>query len=125
MPHLLDLSSGETYTDPIQRDIFKGVTGNLDTIVAKVNKLSNPLKSFTPQPKRHIKLAPSQLFPFIGNSTVKRIITGVTPSVTAYDPFADVENSKIQNLLHFQLVTEYVTFLYLFMSTSSVYYRYV
>ncbi|VVB10786.1 unnamed protein product [Arabis nemorensis] len=101
VPHLLDLSSGKTYTDPLQHDILKGVTENLDAIVAKVTKLTN----LTPLPKRQTKLAPSQLFPFVGNSTVKRIIAGVTPSVTAYDPFAEVDNNKIQKLLHFQLDT--------------------
>ncbi|KAG2245328.1 hypothetical protein Bca52824_092813 [Brassica carinata] len=92
VPHLLDNASGdETWSDPVQRE--------------KLNKPTSPTPSSPPQ-KRQTKLASSQLFPFVGNSTVKRIITGVTPSVSAYDPFADVDADKMRNLLHFLLDDE-------------------
>ncbi|CAA7036083.1 unnamed protein product [Microthlaspi erraticum] len=51
--------------------------------------------------KRQTKLSSTQLFPYVENSTVKRIIAGVIPSVAAYDPFAEVEESTLQRLLDF------------------------
>lgn len=115
VPHLLDNSSGdETLSDPVQRDKARDLADRLDAIASlarKMNKPTSPTPSSPPH-KRQTKLASSQLFPFVGNSTVKRIITGVTPSVSAYDPFADVDDDKVRNLLHFLLDDEYV-FLFL------------
>uniref|UniRef100_A0A1J3K361 Uncharacterized protein n=1 Tax=Noccaea caerulescens TaxID=107243 RepID=A0A1J3K361_NOCCA len=54
-----------------------------------------------PVEKRQTKLSSTQVFPYVGNSTVKRIIAGVIPSVAAYDPFAEVEESKVQSLEDF------------------------
>lgn len=54
-----------------------------------------------PAEKRQPKLSSTQVFPYVGNSTVKRIIAGVIPSVAAYDPFAQVEESKLQSLEDF------------------------
>lgn len=109
VPHLLDNASGdETLSDPVQRDKARDLADRLDAIAAlarKMNKPTSPTPSSPPH-KRQTKLASSQLFPFIGNSTVKRIITGVTPSVSAYDPFADVDDDKVRNLLHFLLDNE-------------------
>ncbi|CAN6886688.1 unnamed protein product [Brassica oleracea] len=42
----------------------------------------------------------------LGNSIVKRIITSVTPSVSAYDPFSAVDNEKMRKLLLFLLDKE-------------------
>ncbi|KAF3519437.1 hypothetical protein DY000_02060643 [Brassica cretica] len=105
VPHLLDTASEETWSDTKQREKIRKVSDGLDAIAAAARKFNKPTSS-TPQPKRQTKLASSQLFPFIGNSTVKRIITGVIPSVSAYDPFAVVEDTKIRNLLHFLLDDE-------------------
>ncbi|CAN6919333.1 unnamed protein product, partial [Brassica oleracea] len=105
VPHLLDTASEETWSDTKQREKIRKVSDGLDAIAAAARKFNKPISS-TPQPKRQTKLASSQLFPFIGNSTVKRIITGVIPSVSAYDPFAVVEDTKIRNLLHFLLDDE-------------------
>ena len=95
-------------SDRVQRDKARDLADRLDAIAAwarKMNKPTSPTPSSPPH-KRQTKLASSQLFPFIGNSTVKRIITGVTPSVSAYDPFADVDDDKVRNLLHFLLDNE-------------------
>ncbi|XP_048615669.1 uncharacterized protein LOC106404080 [Brassica napus] len=105
VPHLLDTASEETWSDTKQREKIRKVSDGLDEIAAAARKFNKPTSS-TPQLKRQTKLASSQLFPFIGNSTVKRIITGVIPSVLAYDPFAVVEDTKIRNLLHFLLDDE-------------------
>ncbi|KAH0889673.1 hypothetical protein HID58_052102, partial [Brassica napus] len=90
------------------REKVTDIGDHLDALAAmakKLNKPTSPTPSSPPQ-KRQTKLASSQLFPFVGNSTVKRIITGVTPSVSAYDPFADVDADKMRNLLHFLLDDE-------------------
>ncbi|CAF1927233.1 unnamed protein product, partial [Brassica napus] len=42
----------------------------------------------------------------LGNFIVKRIITSVTPSVSAYDPFSAVDDEKMRKLLHFLLDKE-------------------
>ncbi|CAH8306026.1 unnamed protein product [Eruca vesicaria subsp. sativa] len=109
VPHLLDNASGdETWSDPVQRDKARDLSDRLDVFVAMARKLNKPTPTpSSPPHKRQTKLASSQLFPFIGNSTVRRIITGVTPSVSAYDPFADVDDDKMRNLLHFLLDDEY------------------
>lgn len=109
VPHLLDNASGdETLSDPVQREKARDLTDRLDAIAAFARKMNKPTSPTpcSPPHKRQTKLASSQLFPFVGNSTVKRIITGVTPSVSAYDPFADVDNDKVRNLLHFLLDDE-------------------
>ncbi|KAL0667332.1 hypothetical protein Bca4012_030036 [Brassica carinata] len=84
VPHLLDNASGEdTWSDPVQREKSKELGDRLDAFAdfaRKLNKSTSPTPS-SPQHKLQTKLALSQLFPFVGNSTVKRIITSVTPSV--------------------------------------------
>ncbi|CAH8361796.1 unnamed protein product, partial [Eruca vesicaria subsp. sativa] len=109
VPHLLDNSSGEdTWSDPMQRDKAKQLDDRLDafaTFARKLKKYTSPTPS-SPQHKRQIKLASSQLYPFVGNSTMKRIIPSVTPSVSAYDPFAAVDDDKMRKLLHFLLDEE-------------------
>ncbi|KAJ0264632.1 hypothetical protein HA466_0029540 [Hirschfeldia incana] len=94
VPHLLDTASEETWSDTKQREKNRKVSDGLDAMAAAARKFNKPTS-----PKRQTKLASSQLFPFIGNSTVKRIIS-------AHDPFAVVEDTKIQNLLHFLLDDE-------------------
>ncbi|WZY89308.1 hypothetical protein YC2023_046043 [Brassica napus] len=51
--------------------------------------------------KRKPHLTKTQVWPFVGNSTVKRIITGVTPSTVSYDPFAKVESQKLVKVMDF------------------------
>ncbi|KAH0883527.1 hypothetical protein HID58_059623, partial [Brassica napus] len=83
VPHLLDNASGEdTWSDPVQREKSKELGDRLDAFAdfaRKLNKSTSPTPS-SPQHKLQTKLALSQLFPFVGNSTVKRIITSVTPN---------------------------------------------
>lgn len=51
--------------------------------------------------KRVPKLAVSQKLPYIGNSTVKRIIPGVITSTNDYDPMEVVEETKLRTLMEF------------------------
>ncbi|KAJ4872458.1 Ulp1 protease family protein [Raphanus sativus] len=54
-----------------------------------------------PTRRRKPQLTKTQVWPYVGNSTVKRIITGVTPSKVSYDPFAKVESQKLVKVLDF------------------------
>ncbi|KAG5382498.1 hypothetical protein IGI04_033968, partial [Brassica rapa subsp. trilocularis] len=54
-----------------------------------------------PTRRRKPQLTKTQQWPFVGNSTVKRIITGVTPSTVSYDPFAKVESQKLTKVMDF------------------------
>ncbi|WZZ50204.1 hypothetical protein YC2023_050311 [Brassica napus] len=109
VPHLLDNASGEdTWSDPVQREKSKKLGDRLDALAdfaRKLNKYTSPTPS-SPQHKRQTKLVLSQLFSFVGNSTVKRIITSVTPSVSAYDLFSAVDDEKMRKLLNFLLDKE-------------------
>ncbi|CAE6140223.1 unnamed protein product [Arabidopsis arenosa] len=62
---------------------------------------SNLLDDTTPLTKRVPKLANSQKLPYIGNSTVKRIIPGVITSLYDYDPMEMVEESKLRKLMEY------------------------
>ncbi|KAL0874476.1 hypothetical protein Bca101_024181 [Brassica carinata] len=76
VPHLLDNASGdETLSDPVQRDKARDLGDRLDAIVALARKMNKPTSPTPSSPQT--KLASSQLFPFVGNSTVKHIITQV------------------------------------------------
>ncbi|KAG2281629.1 hypothetical protein Bca52824_052849 [Brassica carinata] len=63
----------------------------------KCREAIEALTSILEEPTRRRKpqLTKTQQWPFVGNSTVKRIITGVTPSTVSYDPFAKVESQKL------------------------------
>lgn len=69
---------------------------------------SNLLDDTTPLTKRVPKLANSQKLPYIGNSTVKRIIPGVITSLYDYDPMEMVEESKLRKLMEYINDDEYV-----------------
>lgn len=117
VPHLLDNASGEdTWSDPVQREKSKELGDRLDAFAdfaRKLNKSTSPTPS-SPQHKLQTKLALSQLFPFVGNSTVKRIITSVTPSVWAYDLFSALDDEKMRKLLNFLLDKEYAFLVFLY-----------
>ncbi|CAF1828569.1 unnamed protein product [Brassica napus] len=117
VPHLLDNASGEdTWSDPVQREKSKKLGDRLDALAdfaRKLNKYTSPTPS-SPQHKRQTKLVLSQLFSFVGNSTVKRIITSVTPSVSAYDLFSAVDDEKMRKLLNFLLDKEYAFLVFLY-----------
>ncbi|KAH0854740.1 hypothetical protein HID58_049992, partial [Brassica napus] len=66
-----------------------------ETIEALTSILVEPTRRRKPQ------LTKTQQWPFVGNSTVKRIITGVTPSTVSYDPFAKVESQKLTKVMDF------------------------
>ncbi|KAG2298828.1 hypothetical protein Bca52824_035300 [Brassica carinata] len=61
------------------------------------------LASTLEEPTRRCKpqLTKTQVWPYVGNSTVKRIITGEKVSKEPYDPLAKVEAEKLQKVLDF------------------------
>ncbi|CAG7864317.1 unnamed protein product [Brassica rapa] len=69
----------------------------------KCRQAMEALASTLEEPTRRQKpqLTKTQVWPFVGNSTVKRIITGVTPSTVSYDPFAKVESRKLVKVMDF------------------------
>ncbi|KAG2288329.1 hypothetical protein Bca52824_047933 [Brassica carinata] len=54
-----------------------------------------------PTRKRKTKLTKTQVFPYVGNSTVKRIVSGKTVSKESYDPLAKVAPEKLKKVLDF------------------------
>ena len=54
-----------------------------------------------PTRRRKPQLTKTQVWPFVGNSTVKRIISGEKVSKEPYDPLAKVEAEKLQKVLDF------------------------
>lgn len=85
-----------TFSDPEEDARKKALDGALD----------KPLKwasmdDFTVQKGRNITLSANQVDPYIGSSLVKRIMYGVTPSPTIYDPFANVDDFKASRLIEY------------------------
>ncbi|KAH0869303.1 hypothetical protein HID58_076325, partial [Brassica napus] len=54
-----------------------------------------------PTRKRKTKLTKTQVFSYVGNSTMKRIISGKTVSKESYDPLAKVAPEKLKKVLDF------------------------
>ncbi|RID79260.1 hypothetical protein BRARA_A02013 [Brassica rapa] len=54
-----------------------------------------------PTRKRKTKLTKTQVFPYVGNSTVKRIVSGKTVSKESYDPLDKVAPEKLKKVLDF------------------------
>ncbi|CAF1748683.1 unnamed protein product [Brassica napus] len=54
-----------------------------------------------PTRKRKTKLTKTQVFPYVRNSTVKRIVSGKTVSKESYDPLAKVAPEKLKKVLDF------------------------
>ena len=66
---------------------------------AVLEALASNLKK--PTRRRKPQLTKTQVWPFVGNSTVKRIISGEKVSKEPYDPLAKVEAEKLQKVLDF------------------------
>ncbi|KAH0900108.1 hypothetical protein HID58_049676 [Brassica napus] len=66
---------------------------------AVLEALASNLKE--PTRRRKPQLTKTQIWPFVGNSTVKRIINGEKVSKEPYDPLAKVEAEKLQKVLDF------------------------
>ncbi|KAJ0234224.1 Ulp1 protease family [Hirschfeldia incana] len=66
---------------------------------AVLEELALTLKE--PTRRRKPQLTKTQVWPFVGNSTVKRIITGEKDSKEPCDPLAKVEAEKLQKVLDF------------------------
>lgn len=54
-----------------------------------------------PSRRRKTQLTKTQVWPYVGNSTVKHIMTGKTISKASYDPLAKVNPEKLQKVLDF------------------------
>ncbi|KAL0814977.1 hypothetical protein Bca101_071420 [Brassica carinata] len=66
---------------------------------AVLEALASNLKE--PTRRRKPQLTKTQVWPFVGNSTAKRIISGEKVSKEPYDPLAKVEAEKLQKVLDF------------------------
>ena len=90
VPQLRD--SGGTWSDSEDKQKYGNLGATLDQLAASV--LDGPLQKRKPQ------LTKTQVYPYVGNSTVKRIIKGDV-SKAYYDPLAKVVETKFKKLLHY------------------------
>ncbi|CAH2047779.1 unnamed protein product [Thlaspi arvense] len=100
----------ETWSNPILSEKYKKLGVGLAIMAKGVGNLNDR----TPLQRRQTKLSSTQVPLFIRDSTVKRIISCVTPSVMAYDPLAMVVDSKLQQLVNFIQRDEYVILIVFF-----------
>ncbi|XP_048615563.1 uncharacterized protein LOC106354988 [Brassica napus] len=89
VPQLRD--SAETWSNSEDRNKYGKLDATLDQLAASF--LDGPLQKRKPQ------LTKTQVYPYVGNSTVKRIITGVSKAY--YDPLAKVDETKFKKLLDY------------------------
>ncbi|XP_033143224.1 uncharacterized protein LOC117132601 [Brassica rapa] len=89
VPQLRD--SGGTWSDSEDKQKYGNLDATLDQLVAV---LDGPLQ------KRKTQLTKTQVYPYVGNSTVKRIIKGDV-SKACYDPLAKVDETKFRKLLDY------------------------
>ncbi|CAN7032060.1 hypothetical protein Bca4012_044941 [Brassica carinata] len=90
VPQLRD--SGGTWSDSEDKQKYGNLGATLDQLAASV--LDGPLQKRKPQ------LTKTQVYPYVGNSTVKRIIKGDV-SKAYYDPLAKVVETKFKKLLDY------------------------
>ena len=89
VPQLRD--SAETWSSSEDKNKYGKLDATLDQLAASF--LDGPLQKRKPQ------LTKTQVYPYVGNSTVKRIITGVSKAY--YDPLAKVDETKFKKLLDY------------------------
>ncbi|XP_048619317.1 uncharacterized protein LOC125590176 isoform X2 [Brassica napus] len=89
VPQLRD-STG-TWSDSEEKKKYCTLDATLDQLAASI--LDGPLQKRKPQ------LTKTQVYPYVGNSTVKRIISGV--SEAHYDPLAKVAETKFKKLMDY------------------------
>ncbi|CAH8346877.1 unnamed protein product, partial [Eruca vesicaria subsp. sativa] len=87
-PELKD--SDGTWSDSEDKKKYGDLNATLNQLMASL--LEEPLQKRKPQ------LTKTQVYPYVGNSTVKRIITG---DDSVYDPFAKVEETKFRKLMDY------------------------
>ncbi|XP_010475070.2 PREDICTED: uncharacterized protein LOC104754548 [Camelina sativa] len=91
-------SSEDTWDDPQQQLVSK----RLDATLTRLGEHLKNLDGDTTLAKRVPQLAKSQKYPFVGNSTVKRIIS----SNVSYDHLKPAEDAKLQKLMDFLKLDE-------------------
>ncbi|KAJ4917264.1 Ulp1 protease family protein [Raphanus sativus] len=91
VPQLRD--SGGTWSDLEDKEKYGKLGAMLDQLAASV--FDGPLQKRKPQ------LTKTQVYPYVGNSTVKRIIPGDYVSKAHYDPLAKVAEIKFKKLLDY------------------------
>ncbi|CDY19000.1 BnaC01g20680D [Brassica napus] len=92
-----------TWSDSEDKQKYGNLGATLDQLAASV--LDGPLQKRKPQ------LTKTQVYPYVGNSTVKRIIKGDV-SKAYYDPLAKVVETKFKKLLHYLRMVDVDTLLY-------------
>ncbi|EFH48723.1 hypothetical protein ARALYDRAFT_352052 [Arabidopsis lyrata subsp. lyrata] len=90
-------SSEDTYSDPGLQKANKELDATLTVMVEKLKDLDEGVTVG----KRVPQLAGSQKYPFLGNSTVKRIITDGEPSSSIPNHMMHVSDEKIHQLFDF------------------------
>ncbi|KAG2323048.1 hypothetical protein Bca52824_016261 [Brassica carinata] len=91
VPQLRD--SGGTWSNSEDKQKYGKLGAMLDQLAASV--LDGPLQKCKPQ------LTKTQVYPYVGNSTVKRITPGDSISKAHYDPLTKVAGTKFKNLLDY------------------------
>ncbi|KAL0711220.1 hypothetical protein Bca4012_018198 [Brassica carinata] len=91
VPQLRD--SAGTWSDSEEKKKYGNIDATLDQLAASL--LDGPLQKRKPQ------LTKTQVYPYVGNSTVKRIIPGDSVSKAHYDPLAKVSETKFKKLLDY------------------------
>ena len=96
-------SSEDTLDDPDQKITSKELRKSL----ASLERAGKLLDGAAPEGKRVPHLAESQKYPYVGNSTVKRIITDVISSNIVYDIFQPADDANFKKLTDFLQLDEY------------------
>ncbi|CAF1903833.1 unnamed protein product [Brassica napus] len=91
VPQLRD--SAETWSDLEDKQKYDNLGTTLDQLVASI--LEGPLHKRKPQ------LTKTHVYPYVGNSTVKRIITGDSECIADCDPLTKVEETKFKKLMDY------------------------
>ncbi|CAF1920835.1 unnamed protein product [Brassica napus] len=91
VPQLRD--SAETWSDLEDKQKYDNLGTTLDQLAASI--LEGPLHKRKPQ------LTKTQVYPYVGNSTVKRIITGDSECIADCDPLTKVEETKFKKLMDY------------------------
>ncbi|CAE6123239.1 unnamed protein product [Arabidopsis arenosa] len=90
-------SSEDTFSDPGQQHANKVLNATLTAMLEGVKNLDEGMTVG----RRVPQLAGSQKYPYVGNSTVKRIITDGEPSSSIPDHLKPVSNEKVHELFDF------------------------
>lgn len=113
-------SSEEAWSNPQEQLASKA----LDAALTSLGDSIKMLDGGTIKARRVPQLAETQKFPYVGNSTVKRIITDGIPSPITNDHLTPADDVKLQKLLDFLKLDEYAILNYL-LSSYCLFYLFV